>query len=475
LISKAKQLGKNSVIYAVGNALSRSMGLIALPIFTRLFSPGEYAFIDMIAVVNGLLAALFNLGLDLAQGIYFNEEKKKGQHAQRKLIASIFQIRLIWGVSVVLLCTLCFPIFNHFFFDNRLPWQYLALTFTASLFMQITAQSADLFRLLFRPWLSSLITIAQASGSMLIAVIIVLTFNVGVFGVIVGTFIGSLGSAVWGWWMARKYLDFSSLNRDWWPRLFRFGLPAIPLGLAGWLSMSLDRILIMNVLGPEAMGVYAVGVKIALIMVLITGALRMAWLPIAFDAIQTDEGKQLVRNVSCAYIGIGFSLAIIFTFFAPTLIQIISTPKYFEGHLVVGILSLYFVFDGYLWVSQLGLLKNKKTYLLTIFAVVGALTSIAVIYLLTPVLGIIGASIGMLVGVILRNILSLVVSETYYHVNFMSRILFLQFVLTMVTILNLLIHGSNTYSFLFSLISISLIFVQTYQHSEVFRYIFVRN
>ena len=377
-----------------------------LPIFTRLFSPGEYAFIDMVSVINVLLCSTMSLGLNLGQGVYFFEEQKRGTHAQKELVATIFRISLIWGSIVVVISTLCYPIFNHFFFDDRLPWQYLVLAFTSSLFVQITAQSANLFQLLFRPWLSSFISIAQACGSMAITIFIVLIFEVGVFGIIVGTLIGSLGSAIFGWWMARDYLNLSLYNKNWLSRLSRFGLPALPLSLAGWLTMNLDRIMIMNLLGPEAMGRYAVGIKIALILALVIGAIKLAWFPISLDAIQTDEGKKLLRNASSAYLGIGFSMAIFISYFAPIIMKIIATPDYFKGHLIVGILCLFFILEGYLSISQLGLLKNKKTYLLTIFAVISVSISSAAIYLLIPIFGILGGASGMLIGIILRNIAS---------------------------------------------------------------------
>jgi O-antigen/teichoic acid export membrane protein len=475
LILKTKQIGKDAIVYGIGSILSRSMHLIALPIFTRLFSPGEYAFIDMLAVINMLLGAIIGLGFHFAQGIYFFEEEQKNTHARKELIATIFRARLIWGVGVVFVCTLCFPIFNSLFFGNRLPWQYFALAFTGSLFMQMSSQFASLFQLFFRPWTSSLVTIFQACGSMAIAICIVLLFEVGVFGVIVATLIGSIFSAVFGWWMARDYLDLSLYNSAWLSRLSRFGLPLLPLALADWLIMNLDRILVMNMLGPEAMGVYAVGIKISVVLALVIGALKTAWFPISLDAVQEEKGKRLIRNASCVYLGLGFSAAIIISFIAPFIIQIIATPGYFKGHLVVGMLSLFLVLDGYLGISQLGLLKNKKTYLLTLFAVVSTCASFLTIYLLVPILGFLGAAIGMLVGVILRNILSHIISEAYYHVNFLSHAIILQFFLALVTILNQLIFGSNLYSFLFSCVSISLIIFQTYQNSEVFRSVFERS
>jgi O-antigen/teichoic acid export membrane protein len=472
LKSTTKQIGKDSLIYGLSGVLARSIHLITLPLFTRLFTPGEYAFIDMVTVVNGFLAAAISFGLDLAQNVYFFEEKKKGQHAQKKLVTAIFQLRLILGTAVVIICTLCFPIFNSLFFDDRLPWYYLAITFTGSLFIQISAQSAELFRLLFKPWIASSISLVQSFGSAVVAILMVLILDVGIFGVITGTLIGSISSAFFGWWMGRNYLDFSSLHTEWWSRLFHFGLPSIPQSFAGWFIMNLDRILIMNLLGPEAMGVYAVGIKIALIVALVLGSIKMAWFPIALDAIQTEKGKTLLRNASCAYLGLGFTFAIMISFLSPSVIKIISTPEYFEGHLIVGIMSLFFIFDNYLSISSLGLLKNKKTYLITAFAIVNALASLIVAYLLIPLMGILGAAVGMLFGIIIRNILNQSYSENFYHVNFENRVMFLQFSLTLITILDLLIYGSNIYSFLLSVLSIALILIYTFQNSEIFRHLF---
>lgn len=429
----------------------------------------------MLTIINGFLAAAISLSLELAQSVYFFEEKKNGPNAQKKLITSIFQLRLILGIVVVIFCTLCFPIFNSLFFDNRLPWYYFALAFTGSLFIQLSVFSADIFVLLFRPWQSCLISIAQSFGSMATAIFIILIFKVGIFGIIAGTLIGSLCSAVWGWWMARDYLDFSSLNTEWWPRLFKFGLPSLPLPFAGWLLSNSDRILIMNILGPEQMGIYAVGFKVALILALVVGSIRIAWQPIALDAIQTDKGKSLLRNASCAYFGLGFSATIVLSFFAPTIIEIISPPEYFKGYLVVGLLSLYFVFDGCLSITHLGLLKNKKTYLITIIAIGCTLVNFTISIWLITSIGILGGAIGSLIAVMLRSLVSLIYSESYYHVKFMNRTMCLQFLLSVATILNILTFGSNLHSFLLSLLSISLICVQTYQKSEVFRHIFVRD
>ena len=467
MIPKIKQLQKDSFIYGFGGALSRSIQLIALPLFTRIFTPSEYALIDMLTIVNGFLASTINLGLHMAQTVYFFEEKENGMHAQKEVVTSIFQLKIIWGLTIVLICTLLSPVFNVVFFESRLTWEYFLLAFTGSLFIQVSAQSANLLRLLFCPWRYTIITGLQSFGSMAIAVVVILIFDIGILGVIIGTLIGSIFSAAMGSWMVRNYIDFSKWYSNLWPQLIRFGFPLIPCAFALWLMTSLDRILIMNIMGSEAMGIYAVGIKFAAVLSLIVGAIRQAWLPIAMDAIQTEEGKDLLRHASSVYLGVGLIVAIIITLFAPMAIEHLAPKEYFGSYEIVGMLTLYHVFYGYLLISQLGLLKNKKTYSMTIIAIICALINLGVSYTLIPILGILGAAIGTTAAIILRNLLSQVLSQKHYPVNFNNKLLVFQFILALTTIVYISLNGVTTNTVFLSSLSIAFIIIQTYKEYKV--------
>ena len=72
--SRLRQLGKDSVIYGFGGMFARGIGFFLLPVYTRIFTPGEYGTIEMLMVLNSLLGTVLVMGMDSAQTFYFFEQ-----------------------------------------------------------------------------------------------------------------------------------------------------------------------------------------------------------------------------------------------------------------------------------------------------------------------------------------------------------------------------------------------------------------
>ena len=93
MINTLKKLKSDLIVYGLGGALINSIHFFMLPIYTRLFNPGEFGEIEMVLVVTGLLKIFYNLGLDSAQSILFYKYKLD----QKRLISSNFTIPFdIW-------------------------------------------------------------------------------------------------------------------------------------------------------------------------------------------------------------------------------------------------------------------------------------------------------------------------------------------------------------------------------------------
>ena len=152
LKSRLKQLGKDSIVYGVGGVLARGMGLVLLPLYTRFFAPADYGVIETLNVINSFLGALLVLGMDSAQSFFFFQQKENGRPAQARLVTGILQFRLAWGTLIVLISMFVSPLLNAYFFDSQLSWEHFAAAFIGALFTQLASQSAEVFRLQYRPW-----------------------------------------------------------------------------------------------------------------------------------------------------------------------------------------------------------------------------------------------------------------------------------------------------------------------------------
>ena len=64
--SSIRLLARGTVLYGVGEVLSRLMTLLLLPVFTAYFSPTDYGVISILAGLGVFLTPVFSLGLGAA-------------------------------------------------------------------------------------------------------------------------------------------------------------------------------------------------------------------------------------------------------------------------------------------------------------------------------------------------------------------------------------------------------------------------
>lgn len=413
-----KQLGKDSIIYGIGGTAAKALTVLLLPVLTRLFTPAEYGIIETLIVIAGLITVIMNMGMDTAQSFFFFEQKKQGKEAQSAVVSSIFLWRLISGISIITTATLLSPYINRFLFEGKITWSHFFFAFCGGFLTKLMFQSAELFRLSYRPWKYIIITLGTTVCSIVVAIILIVWLKLGILGYFLGFSIGPLCGAAVGWWMARGYLNWSSWHRKWWSRLLKFGSPLIFSGLAMYVMNSADRWFIIHCHGEEALGIYAVGAKFAMALFLIIEAFRMAWWPVALDAMHSPDGTALFRTVSRFYMGICSAGVVLLTAISPLLVSLLTTPAFHSAYIIVGILAWHSVFYGFMIICNSGIIKMEKTKLMPIFMFAAALLNITLNSLWVPKYGGVGAALATSLSFLVWNILTLIVSEKLWYVGY---------------------------------------------------------
>ena len=427
--SRLKQLSKDSAVYGLGGVAARAVGFFLLPVYTRLFSPAEYGTIEMLVVLNNFLISILVMGLDSAQSFYFFEQKRDGQQAQAKVVSSILQWHITCGAGIVFMATLLSPLLNHIFFQGQITWEYFALAFSGGLFAQVMSQSAEVFRLLYRPWNYISINLGQSISSAAIAIALIVVLDMGIIGFLIGILSGSILAAIFGWWGIRSYLDFSEWHRFWWPRLLRFGAPLVPAGIGMYVLTTADRWFINYYHGQEALGLYAIGAKFAMIVAIAVTTFRQAWWPIAMDAMQSEDGPLFFRSIARLYMGLGSASMVVLTVLSPFLVRWFTTPDYFDAYPIVGILAWHSIFYGFFLIGAAGIWKAEKTVWVTVFMGVAAFLNIGLDALLVPTYACMGAAVATSVSFLVWNILSISVSERLWNVGYRFPVLALQVIM----------------------------------------------
>lgn len=455
-MSRLKQLGKDSLIYGIGGIFAKGISFFLLPIYTRIFTPADYGAIEMLGVISSFLAAILVMGMDSAQSMYFFKYKDEGQVAQARIVSSILQWRLIWGSMIVLVATMLAPLLNAAFFNGKLGWECFAIAFVGTLFAQIMSQSAEVMRLLYRPWGFTGITLSQSLLAAAMVLTFVLVFEQGILGFFFGTAVASIVVAVFGWYQLRQYLRFESIHHDLWLQLLRFGAPLIPAAVAMYFMNTADRWFVQYYHGEEALGVFAVGAKFALLMAIAVETFRQAWWPIAMDAMHSDDGPETFRLIARLYMGFGTASIVILTFLSPWLVQWLTAPAYHDAWPIVGILAWQALFYGFFLIVSAGIWKAEKTYLNLYLMGGAAIFGLLLNWLLVPNYGGIGAALSTSLTYFLWTVASIVISERCWHVGFNLGIHLSQIGLGISTAVLLIVDGLNNWLSL-SLVGMALL------------------
>jgi O-antigen/teichoic acid export membrane protein len=412
-----KKLLTDSAIYGFGAILVKSLAFFTLPIYTSIFSPEEYGVIEMFATISGILSILMTMGLDSAQSFYFMEAKNDKARDIKEVTGAILQLRIIFGLSAVILSTLFSSFILEFAFNELISVDILWMVLASTFFATLVSQSLEIFRLIYKPWYYIGLTFFQSIGG--IGFILFFTYinDEGISGYFKGMALGSFIALIIGWFSTKNYRTWKRKDLKLWREYLKFGIPLMPAGLMVWITMASDRWFVMNMLSSYDVGIYAIGAKFALLITLGVETFRKAWWPIAMDMLHKEEGPQFFKTISLWYVGIGSLSAIVLTIISPYLVSFIADDRYYESWKIVGVLCWGSLFYGFYLISLMGIFKSKKTYLNIYIHGGGAVLNIILNFVLIPVMGIIGAAISTSISVMVNNVVGMIISNKYYKID----------------------------------------------------------
>lgn len=406
-MSKAKLFVENILVYGLGGIISKIIPLIMLPIVTRIMPSTEYFGIsDMSQTIVSFASALAVLGMyDAMYRMFFEKEDDE----YKKTVCST---TLIFTIGMSIIAFVLMIIFREqlamWFFDSK--------------------------ELAYVVFLSAIATLVSATNSIISAptrmqnkrkvflvtntVSPILSYGLAIPLLLNGYYIIALPLAgvVSGITME---ISFYILNRKWFvPKLFDkkllkqlliIAIPLFPNFLFYWIFNSCDKLMITNIIGVGATGIYAVGSKLGQASQLIYTAFAGGWQYFAFSTMK--EEKQVESNSKIfeylgviSYIATAFVCALSFWIF-----RILFSEEYLDGYVIAPYLFLAPLLLMLYQVAGNQFLVIKKTWPSMFILLSGAIGNVVLNLILIPVIGIEGASIASLLGYIISVVIAVIV------------------------------------------------------------------
>jgi O-antigen/teichoic acid export membrane protein len=389
------RLGKHSAIYGLGAVVSRLIGVLLLPIITRYLTRADVGAVDTLISLSVVLVIVLRAGISMAFfRYYFDAEDDAGRTT---VVRTSFWFTMVMATFGLVIGSILAPQISHLLFttDSRanLVRAALVLVWAQMNYEQLTS----LFRVEERSASYVAATLVNVIITVVATILLVAVWHKGAIGVIVGNFTGTL--VVYFVLLAyRRYQLGLEFDRNLFRQMQRFGLPLVPSGIALWVIDLSDRFFLIRMKGLREVGLYSIGVRLSTAILLLLIALRTAWPAFAYSIKNDNEAKRTYGFVLTYVVYASCWLSLALSLFAPWLVRLLATPRFYRGAEVVPLL----VFGGTAFIAfnvmSIGIGRAKRTQFNWVVTGAAALVNVGLNFALIPPYGMVGAAISTLVA-----------------------------------------------------------------------------
>jgi O-antigen/teichoic acid export membrane protein len=393
LADQIQRLVKHSAIYGVGGFIQRALAVLLLPIYLRYLSPSDYGTIETLVALSLIIFTLLRAAI---QNSFFRFYFDSDDAAYRARIVrtSFWSTMAAATAALVAGLLLAEPISEALFSTddhvNLVRVAFLGLWATMN-YDQLTA----LFRVEERSVSFSIASLANVLLTIGITILLVVVYEKGPIGVIIGNFSGTL--AVWAVLLAfRRFQLGLEFDTALFRRMLAFGWPFVPSAVALAAIDFNDRFFLVKLEGTAEVGVYALGVRIAAVLVFFLWAFRLAWPAFAYSITSDDEARRTYGYVLTYVVAAGVWVATGLSVLAPWLVRLLGPPEYEDAARVVALLCFAAVAFGAYVVVVISIGRARRMASNFVITGTAALLNVVLNVVLIPPYGIRGAAIATL-------------------------------------------------------------------------------
>ena len=292
-MSISKNVFKTSIIYFVGQVLTKLISFVLLPLYTNYISTADFGFYDLSLSVLGVAVPVIFMEIwsgTLRFAIEKSDDGDKKRVINNSLIIAIVSLAIYSLGYIVFFWIMKFdlPIWIYVY---SIVWIFQLLLLSAARVYGENSlyASSGVINVLF----SALITIAAVKLT-----------NGNVASLYIGVTLGIVAQIILIEYKVKMFRSFTfkDFDKGLCHELIVFSFPLSINSVVYWMMEGFNKIIISGKLGIAANGIYAVGNRLSTVLNLVLQVFLLSWQETIFKMTDSDE-KSEVYNV-------GFNLLI---------------------------------------------------------------------------------------------------------------------------------------------------------------------
>lgn len=391
--SDVRRFFKHSSIYAIGNILNRIGAFLLLPLYTTYLTVGEYGSLELFYTISAVASGVLGVGIAHATlRFYFEYDRLEDRNAV--VSSNIIMSAIITSFGALLIFIFDEQITNLVFTIpnvNVLTGLYIII---ATMVLELSSQVCLAY---IRAKELSIFYVIISFVKLIIQVAVnsylIIVHDAGIIGILAGNFI----TVLFGWLILIIYTLYQCgfhFHFDKVKSVVKYSFPFLLGTLVGVVAVNADRFMLNAFMGLEAVGIYALAMKLTLLVdVLIAEPFSKSYGAYRFSIMKNDDAGETQNNIT-RYMTVIVSIAIVsIVYSSHEIITIMSNPEFYSAVVILPVLIFIGGFKVFTYIFQTGILYAKATKHIFTISVLGCLSIIVLNYIFINLFGLMGAAI----------------------------------------------------------------------------------
>ena len=443
MLSKLKELSKDTAVYGISTVLARLLGFILIPFLTQFFTRDQMGIYGNIYAYIAFFNIFYIYGMDAAFLKYASVNENKN-------LKDIFSTPYIFIASTGLFFSVILITFhNPISAAMKVPANYShLLIYTVFIIFFDTAAIIPFahLRLQRKSMKFAVIKIINISINLIMNIVLIWGYHADIDAIFISNAAASVVTFLILTPEIFKYFHFS-INTEILKKMLKFGLPYLPAALAATMVQVIDRPILTYMTNEATVGIYTTNYKLGISMMLFVGMFQYAWQPFFLMNAKEKNAKEIFAKVLTLFMIIGSVILIIISLFVDDIASFniyhgrtLIAHQFLSGLPIVPIILLSYLFNGMYLNFTAGIYIKEKMYAFPIATGVAALANVTINLWLIPIWGIMGAAFATLVSYVVMCAILYYYTQKYYYIQYEYRKVF--------TILGMIFAAGGIYYYL---------------------------
>ena len=414
MLPELKKFLKHSFIYGTGALLSKIVGFLLIPLYTRYLTTSDYGVLELLDLTSTIVSIFISMRIGSAVIRFYYDSIDELE--QKKVVSTAYIATFASALLVVLFSQIFSIRLSGLIFDTNIYDKYFKLVFMATALSLISSVPEAYLMARKQSIFYTIISLMTLSSYLILNIYFIVFLKMGILGILYSSVITKIfNSSVLSFYCITKNSLFFSFTK--FKSMLKFSLPLIPANVGTFILNYADRFILQKLATTAEVGIYALGYKFGYMLpVLVMGPINMIWTPQMFELASKSDKKTIEKMFTyimliLIFCGLGLILL------TKDAIRIMATPPFYPAYKVVSFVVLGYIFRGMASFFWDGIMIAKKTIYIGISVFVSALSNILLNILLIPQFRAMGAAYSTAISFFIMFVLIFYFCQRVYSIK----------------------------------------------------------